>query len=100
MHLPTSLLLASLLGGTSLAGCMTPMAKDSQAPMMHGRHSEMDMAKMCDDHRQMMATRTPDEQQKMMETHVQSMHGAADPKMVMMHQQMMDKRCAQTAPAK
>ena len=54
--------------------------------------------KMCADHRQMMAGRTPEEQQKMMESHVQSMHRSADPKMVAMHRQMMDKHCAQTGP--
>ena len=56
----------------------------------------MDIAKMCDDHRQMIAGRTPEEQQKMMESHVQSMHGSADPQMVTRHRQMMDKHCAQT----
>ena len=59
----------------------------------------MDMAKMCADHRQMMASRTPEEQQKMMESHVQSMHGSVDPKMVTMHRQMMDKHCAQNPPS-
>jgi hypothetical protein len=99
MNFRTSILLASLTTTMALAGCMTPSSKKSpHADMMKGGHSQMDMAKMCADHRQMMATKAPEEQQRMMESHVQSMHGAADPKMVTMHRQMMDKHCAQAGP--
>ena len=100
MNLRTSILLVSLATTTALAGCMSPSSAKSppHGDMMKGGHSQMDMAKMCADHRQMMAGRTPEEQQKMMESHVQSMHGSADPKMVAMHHQMMDKHCAQTGP--
>jgi len=91
----TSILLISLATTTALAGCMTPSsAKSPHGSMMQGMHSQMDMAKMCDEHRPMMAGRTSEEQQKMMESHVQSMHGSADPKMVKMHHEMMDKHCA------
>jgi hypothetical protein len=58
----------------------------------------MDMAKMCDDYRKTMAGRTFEEQQKMMESHVQPMHGSADPKMAAMHREMMVKHCAQGSP--
>ena len=99
MNLRTSILLVSLATTTALAGCMTPSSEKSpHGDMMKGGHSQMDMAKMCAEHRQMMATKTPEEQQKMMESHVRSMHGSADPKMVAMHRQMMDKHCAQTGP--
>jgi len=97
MNLRTSILLLSLATTTALAGCMTPSsAKSPHGDMMQGRHSQMDMADMCADHRQMMASRTPEEQQKMMESHVQSMHGSADPKMVAMHRRMMDRHCSLT----
>ena len=70
MNLRTSTLLITLATTTALAGCMTPSsAKSSHGSMMQGGHSQMDMAKMCDDHRQMMASNTPGEQQKMMEKH-------------------------------
>ena len=96
MNLRTSILLASLAITTALAGCMTPsLEKSPHGDMMKG-HSQMDMAKMCADHRQMMSSKTPEEKQKMMESHVQSMHGSVDPKMVAMHREMMDKHCAQT----
>jgi hypothetical protein len=96
MNLRTPILLVSLATTTALAGCMTPSSeKSTHGDMIKGGHSHMDMAKMCADHRQMMASRTPEEKQKMMESHVQSMHGSADPKMVAMHRQMMDKHCAQ-----
>jgi hypothetical protein len=98
MNLRTSILLASLATTTALAGCMTPSSAKSplHGDMMKGGHSQMDMARICADHQQMTASRTPEEQQKMMESHVQAMHGSADPKMVAMHRQMMDKHCAQT----
>lgn len=100
MNLRTSTLLITLATTAALAGCMTPSSeKSSHGSMMQSGHSQMDMAKMCDDHRQMMASKTPEEQQKMMESHVQSMHGSADPKMVAMHREMMGKHCAQHAPA-
>ena len=100
MNFRTSTLLITLATTATLAGCMTPSsANPPHGSMMQGGHSQMDMAKMCDDHRQMMASKTPGEQQKMMEAHVQSMHGSADPKMVAMHREMMGKHCAHNAPA-
>lgn len=101
MNLCTSILLFSVATAMTLAGCTTPSSSHStHGSMMHGGHSHMDMAKMCDDHREMMASRTPEEQQRLMESHVKSMHGSADPKRVAMHRQMMDKHCAQAPAAK
>lgn len=51
----------------------------------------MDMARMCEMHRQMMVGKSPAEQQAAIEAHVKSMHGTADPQRVAMHRQMMDR---------
>ena len=100
MNLRTTTLLISLASLAALAGCMAPSsAKSPHGSMMHGGHSRMDMAKMCEEHRQMVVDKTPEQQQKMVEAHVESMHGTADPKMVAMHRQVMEKHCAGNTPA-
>ena len=52
-----------------------------------------DMAQMCDMHQKMMAGKSPQEQQAMMEQHMKAMHGDVNPKTVARHREMMEKNC-------
>jgi hypothetical protein len=53
-----------------------------------------DMAEMCDMHQKMMAGKSPQEQQAMMEQHMKAMHGDVTPEMAARHRQMMDRNCS------
>jgi hypothetical protein len=52
------------------------------------------MAQMCDMHQKMMAGKSLQEQQAMMEQHMKAMHGSVDPQMIARHREMMEKNCA------
>jgi nitrous oxide reductase accessory protein NosL len=96
MNVRRSLLLLTLATTAALAACATRqpgpmMARGQQMPMM-------DMAEMCDMHQKMMAGKSPQEQQEMMEQHMMAMHGSADPRMVARHREMMERNCAGVAP--
>jgi hypothetical protein len=60
---------------------------------MEHHHSRMDMAPMCEMHRDATAGKSPAEQQAALEAQVKSMHGTADPAMVAMHRRMMETHC-------
>ena len=91
MNVRTSVLLITLAAASGLAACTTPrepmMSSGQKMPMM-------DMAQMCTMHQKMMAGKSPKEQQAMMESHMNEMHGSMDPQMVTRHREMMDKHCA------
>ena len=95
MNIRTSVLLIALAAASGLAACTTP-----REPMMsHGQQMPMmNKAQMCDMHRSMMAGKSPEEQQAMMESHMKAMHGSVDPQMVTQHRQMMEKNCADAGP--
>lgn len=96
MNTRTSVLLIALVAMSGLAACTTPgestMSRSQQMPMK-------DMAQMCGMHQSMMAGKSPEEQQALMESHMKAMHGTVDSQMVAQHRQMMDKNCASVAPA-
>lgn len=91
MNVHTSVLVIALTTAGSLAACTTPrepmMSSGEKMPMM-------DMAQMCTMHQKMMAGKSPEEQQAMMESHMKEMHGSVDPQMVTKHREMMAKQCA------
>jgi nitrous oxide reductase accessory protein NosL len=90
MNVRTSVLLVALAATTGLAACATPQEPE----LARGRQMPMgDMAQMCDMHQKMMAGKSPEEQQAMMESHMKAMHGSVDPQMVARHRQMMDQNC-------
>lgn len=86
-------LFALPLAGSALviSACATPRDR-----MMSSGHDSMDMTRMCAMHRQMMAGKSPADQQAAIEAHVKSMHGSAAPQMVAMHRQLIDRHCAGT----
>lgn len=93
MKLRTFLIAGALAATTMLAAC----ASKQQEPrmMMGGGQMPMgDMVQMCDMHQKMMAGKSPQEQQAMMEQHMKAMHGNnVTPEMVAQHREMMDKNC-------
>jgi hypothetical protein len=94
MNTRTLLMVGALAATSVLAAC----ASQQQEPrMMMGRGGQMpmgDMAQMCDMHQKMMAGKSPQEQQAMMEQHMKAMHGNVNPEMVAKHREMMEKNCA------
>ena len=87
--------LGALTATIALAACAT----QEQESKKGGGHMSMgDMTQMCDMHQKMMAGKSPQEQQAMMEQHMKAMHGDVDPQMVARHREMMEKNCA-TVPA-
>ncbi len=73
---------------------MSPGSSMSDSSMMgRGQESSKDMARMCAHHQEMMAGKTPEEQQAMMK----SMHGSADPQQMARHRQMMEQKCGTSA---
>ena len=115
-----SLMLVPVAALALLFGCATPPGQGSTGSTMGGSGSGMGMggsgsgmgmggsggmgmaggdpAQMCAMHRQMMAGKSPAEQQAAMETQMRSMHGgSATPEQVRMHREMMDKNCPGTA---
>ena len=91
MNVRRSLLLLTMAGSTALAAC----AMQPRGPMMAGGQQMpmMDKAEMCGMHQKMMAGKSPQEQQAMMEQHMKAMHGDVDPQMVARHREMMEKNC-------
>ena len=92
MNTRAFLVAAALAATTALAACAT----QQQEPRMEmdGGHMSMgDMTRMCDMHQTMMAGKSPQEQQVMMEQHIKAMHGDVDPQMVVRHREMMEKNC-------
>ena len=80
-----SLLVAVMAVG--LAACTgTGTVESPPAPAM-------DLARMCDLHELMMAGSSPEEQQTMLEQHLNAMHGTADAGMVERHRQTMARNC-------
>lgn len=94
MNLHRLLALPLVGGALVISACATPHDR-----MLSGGHDSMDITRMCAMHRQMMAGKSPAEQQAAIEAHVKSMHGSADPQMMAMHRQRMDRHCAGTGTA-
>jgi hypothetical protein len=65
-----------------LAGCAMHSARDRPMPM-----SSMDMAAMCDMHKEMMSGKTPEQRQAMMAKHMKAMSPETQQHMQMMMQQ-------------
>ena len=87
------LVVGALTATTVLAACATQQQEPKMK--MDGSHMSMgDMTQMCDMHQKMMAGKSPQEQQAMMEQHMKAMHGDVDPQMVARHREMMEKNCA------
>jgi uncharacterized lipoprotein len=80
---------APLLLVVLLAGCATDshVAHHQDGPRAQGHGSTMDMESMCSMHKQMMAGKTADEQQALMEEHMKSMPSEMRERMQMLHQQ-------------
>ena len=92
MKTRTFLVVGALTAATLLGAC----ASQQQEPkmMMGGGKMPMgDMAQMCDMHQKMMAGKSPQEQQAMMEQHMKAMHGDVNPEMVARHREMIEKNC-------
>ncbi|MFM1991668.1 MAG: hypothetical protein RJA99_4625 [Pseudomonadota bacterium] len=95
-----SLMLVPVAALTFLAGCSTQQGQGSGGSMMGGSGGGMAMgggnsAQMCEMYRQMMAGKSPAEQQSAMEAHMRSMHGSnVTPEQARMHREMMEKNCA------
>jgi hypothetical protein len=80
----------SMMGGS---GSGTGMGGSGGMGMAGG-----DSAQMCAMHRQMMAGKSPAEQNAAMEAQMRSMHGGnVTPEQVRMHREMMEKNCGGTA---
>jgi hypothetical protein len=98
MNTRTSLLCASLLAGATLAGCgsMGSMGSRSMSDpnvTKSGAPASSEMAQLCALHRQ-MAGRTPEAQDAMLESHMQSAHGSANPQSMALHRQSMMQNCS------
>lgn len=111
-----SLMLVPVAALALLAGCSTQPGQGSSGSMMGGGPGGMsgsggmgmggsggmgmsggDAAQMCAMHRQMMAGKSPAEQNAAMEAQMRSMHGGnVSPEQVRMHREMMEKNCAGT----
>ena len=88
-----------LVLASGLTACASPQEpgtrSDPQMPMKRGG-AQMpmgDMEQMCDMHQKMMAGKSTEEQQAMMEQHMKAMHGDVDPQMAARHREMMEKNC-------
>lgn len=86
------LISATLAATTALAACATQQ-EEPEVKMDGGHMSMGEMTQMCDMHQKMMADKSPQEQQAMMEQHMKAMHGEVDPQMVAQHREMMEKNC-------
>lgn len=79
----TVLLVAALIGG-----CASDRADSRPSmPMSSGAAGQMDMQRMCEMHRSMMAGKSTAEQQAMMNEHMKSMSPEMRSRMQAMHEQ-------------
>lgn len=74
-----------------VSACATPEGE----MMAAGDQRHMDKNQMCAMYRQMTAGKSEAEQQAAAEAHIKAMHGSADPQMVAMHRQMMERSCSE-----
>ena len=94
-HVSVSLLVAALAAGTLAVGCSS--SRGAMAPdrgmMQNGEPSATEMTELCNMHRR-MAGLTPDAQEAMLESHMQSAHGSSNAQTMSMHRQTMLRRCS------
>jgi hypothetical protein len=103
-----SLILVPVASLVLLAGCTSPHGRMAGSgpgmamggmggPGMAGQSMPMggaNQAQMCDMYRQMMAGKTPAEQQAAMESMMRSMHGGnVTPEQMRMQREMMERNC-------
>lgn len=88
MNIRTSVLLSTLFGAALLGGCASsPMGQSSDA-MGGMSKSDGDMTAMCEMHKKMMGSMSPQDQTAMMEEHMKNM----TPEMRAQHMEQM-KQC-------
>jgi hypothetical protein len=98
MELKTILALCAFAATTVLSACAMHHGDGTTMGAPGGRYG--DMARMCEQHRQMTAGKAPAEQQAAIEAHIKSMHGGSvAPNMVAHHMKMMEAHCGPGGPA-